>query len=58
MGTIKDLIGITEVAVLIGKSSRQTQRLAEQGALPVFMKMPGKTGAFLFDRTEINELAS
>jgi len=34
----------------IGKSPRQTRRLAEQGKLPGAIKLPGRDGAWIFDR--------
>lgn len=51
------LISTNEVAELIGKDPRTVQRMAANGDLPA-TKMPGKRGAFIFDRTSVlNALA-
>jgi muconolactone delta-isomerase len=38
-----------QAAERIGKSPRQTRRLAAQGKLPGAIKLPGHTGAYIFD---------
>ena len=38
-----------QAAERIGKSPRQTRRLAEQGKLPGAIKLPGIKGAYIFD---------
>lgn len=46
----------TEVATLLGKQPRTIQRQADAGLLPTIAKLPGKTGAWLFDRDAIEAL--
>lgn len=46
------LISTNEVAELIGKDPRTVQRMAASGDLPA-VKMPGKRGAFIFDRDAV-----
>ncbi|RZT59359.1 helix-turn-helix protein [Microcella alkaliphila] len=47
----------TEVATLLGKQARTIQRQADAGILPTIGKLPGRTGAYLFDRALIEQLA-
>lgn len=53
-----DLIASPEVAKLLNIDPRTVQRQAERGELPTVGKLPGRTGAFLFDRTVIEALAT
>lgn len=53
-----DLIASPEVAKLLNIDPRTVQRQAERGELPTVGKLPGRTGAFLFDRTVIEALAA
>lgn len=48
----------TEVAALLGKQPRTIQRQADAGLLPTIAKLPGRTGAWLFDRSEIEALST
>lgn len=48
----------SEVAKALGKQARTIQRQADSGLLPTIGKLPGRTGAYLFDRTEIEKLAN
>ena len=48
-----DLIGATEAAVLAKANERTVKRAAKSGRLPHVLKMPGKTGAYLFDREAV-----
>jgi hypothetical protein len=52
-----ELITATEVAKIIGRDLRTVQRQATAGTLPIVSKLPGATGAFLFDRDVIEALA-
>lgn len=47
-----------EAAALLGVSLRTIQRRAKTGQLPYYAQLPGQTGAYLFDRTVIETLAS
>jgi predicted DNA-binding transcriptional regulator AlpA len=51
-----DLLTSPQVGLLLGKSARTIQRMAEAGALPVAQKLPGPNGAFLFRRGAIEAL--
>jgi Helix-turn-helix domain len=48
-----DLIGTSEAAALADVSVPTIKRLAGTDALPYAMKMPGKTGAYLFHRSDV-----
>ncbi len=50
------MLSAAQVAELLGKSARTIQRMAEAGDLPA-EKMPGLTGAYLFDASLIEYLA-
>jgi len=43
-------VSTAEVAQLLGKSTATVKRMAQKGSLPPAMKLPGETGAYLFDR--------
>lgn len=51
------LLTSTEASVLLGKSVRTVQRMAEAGELRPVRKLPGPNGAWLFDRAEVETLA-
>jgi hypothetical protein len=54
-----DLIGCREAAELLGDRSVATvKRQARDGVLPIAAKAPGETGAYLFDRSVIEQIAS
>jgi hypothetical protein len=48
-----DLIGTVEAADVAGVSIPTIKRLAGTPALPVAIKMPGLTGAYLFHRADV-----
>ena len=51
-----DLLTTAQVANLLGKSVRTVNRMAEAGNLPPAIKVPGKTGAYLFHRADAERL--
>jgi len=51
-----DLITATEAAVALGKSRRSIARLLESGRLVPAMKLPGDNGAYLFNRSDVDDL--
>lgn len=51
-----DLIGTDEAAQLLGVSRPTVKRKAKAGTLPVAIKMPGHTGAYLFRRADVEAL--
>ncbi len=53
-----DIITTTEVAKLLGIDPRTVQRKAISGELPTVSKLPGETGAYLFDRDTVRSLLS
>ena len=53
-----DIIATTEVAKLLGIDPRTVQRKAISGELPTVSKLPGKTGPYLFNRSNILALLS
>lgn len=48
-----DLIGTAEAADLLGWSTAKVKRNAKSGTLRHALKMPGDTGAYLFERAYI-----
>ena len=48
-----DLITAAEAGILFGKTPRTIARMAGDGALPAAHKLPGKTGAYLFRRADV-----
>lgn len=53
-----DLIGTQEAAAILGVSHRTVKRLAQKGKLAHAVKMPGETGAYLFNRADVEALAA
>ena len=51
-----DLVTAAEAALMKGKSPRTILRLVDRGALVPAMKLPGGTGAYLFDRSHVEAL--
>jgi excisionase family DNA binding protein len=51
-----DLLSSGEVAEMLGVTARQVQRLAQKGQLPFVVKMPGESGAYLFERGVVEEM--
>ena len=54
----KALIGTREAATLLNVSLPTATRMAQEGELPVVGKLPGRTGAYLFDRAAVEALAA
>lgn len=52
-----DLLGTTEAAERLGVSVRTVHRLVARGNLTPAGKLPGDTGAYLFDAADIAMLA-
>lgn len=48
-----NVIGIATTAKILGQSPRTTTRQAEAGDIPVYGRLEGDSGAYLFDRAEI-----
>lgn len=53
-----DLLTSPQAGLLLGKSARTIQRMADAGELPFVMKLPGPNGAFLFDPQVIEDFAA
>jgi excisionase family DNA binding protein len=52
-----DVLTTHEAAQLLQKTQRTVQRMAQSGDLNPIFKAPGSTGAYLFDRADIEALA-
>lgn len=50
-----DLLTTAEVAELLGKRVRTVQRMVAKGQLIAAQKLPGPTGAYLFDPDQFEE---
>lgn len=50
----KPLLSTAETAERLGVSVSTVTRLAESGRLPIAHRMPGKTGAMLFDASDVD----
>ncbi len=53
-----ELLTTTEAGLILGKSARTVQRMAESGELAYARKLPGPNGAYLFSRSRIEQLAA
>lgn len=51
-----DLVGTVIAADILDVSVVTAKRMAMSGELPVALKMPGDTGAYLFERTEVERV--
>lgn len=52
-----DLLTADQAADVIGVNRRTITKWADSGRLPHAMRLPGGTGARLFDRTEVDRVA-
>lgn len=52
-----DLMTSPQAAAHLGVSTRTVHRLAESGALPVALRLPGPNGALLYRRADVLALA-
>jgi excisionase family DNA binding protein len=52
----KPLLSTAETADRLGVSVSTVTRLAESGRLPIAHRMPGKTGAMLFEEADVDAL--
>jgi predicted site-specific integrase-resolvase len=52
------LIPAAQAKDILGVDVRTVHRMARSGLLPSAMKIPGKTGAWLFDRSEVERIAA
>ena len=53
-----ELITAAEAGVILGRTPRTIQRLADAGTLTPAHKLPGRTGAYLFRRADVEALRS
>lgn len=51
------IIGSAEAAAILGWSLAKVKRDAKAERIPVHAKLPGDTGAYLFDRSAIERIA-
>ncbi|KAB2583974.1 hypothetical protein BS297_17665 [Rhodococcus erythropolis] len=56
--TIQDLIGSTESCRLLRVDKSTLTRWAKTGVLNPATKLPGRNGALLFERTDVEKLAA
>lgn len=54
---VDELITTAEAADILGKHVRTVHRLIAEGALIPVTKMPGKTGAYLLRRVDVEKIA-
>ncbi len=55
---ITTLATSSEVAELFGRDVRTVHRWTAEGRLTAVAKLPGKTGAWLYDRADIERIAA
>lgn len=53
-----ELLTSPQAGLILDKSARTVQRMADAGDLPIAQKLPGPNGAFLFRRTDIEKWAA
>jgi predicted DNA-binding transcriptional regulator AlpA len=51
-----EILSTAQVAELIGKSARTVARMAEAGTLRPIHQLPGRNGAYLFLRGDVEAL--
>lgn len=51
-----DLIGITEAAEIVARDRTMVHRYIREHRLPVALKLPGQTGAYLLRRADVEAL--
>lgn len=56
MPDLNDLIGTAEAAQILGKQPRTVQRMVASGVLTPVTTLPGKTGAHLFNREDVERI--
>ena len=54
---MQDLITASEAAKILDRPERTVKYQAKRDKLPVVAKLPGATGAYLFDRAAIEAIA-
>ena len=52
-----DLVTTAEAAAILNYSIQWVNKLAARGDIPVAKKLPRATGAYLFDRADIERIA-
>ena len=52
------MVTSAQAAEILGKSVRTVHRMAFEGQLDVVAKLPGLTGAWLFNRADVERLAA
>lgn len=53
-----DLIGVAEASELTGLDRRTIHRKVDRGELKAAVKLPGLRGAYLFRRSDIEQIAA
>ena len=56
MPATEDLIGSAEAGQILDKTPRTIQRMVASGVLTPVVTLPGKTGAHLFSRADVEAL--
>ena len=56
--TQTELMTASEVAEAFGRDTRTISRWTREGRLTPTTKLPGQTGAYIYDRAEIEKLVS
>jgi hypothetical protein len=54
--TTDDLVGTREAALILDRNPVTITRWAADGILPVALKLPGRNGALVFHRTDVEAL--
>ena len=55
---MSDMIGAAAAAEILKTSKRNVQHLTKTGRLNPVQKLPGKTGAYLYERANVINLAT
>lgn len=51
-----ELLTSTQAGAILGKSGRTITRMGDAGKLPIAQKLPGPNGAYLFRRSDVEQL--
>lgn len=52
-----ELLTSPQAGLVLGKSARTVQRMADAGVIPVAQKLPGPNGAYLYRESDVRAYA-
>lgn len=58
MQQVRELLTSSQAGHILNLSARTIQRMADAGEIPLVQKLPGRNGARLFSRVDIERIAA